>query len=99
MSRRVIAALDAAVLDRPGVALLDALSVLAEAQERRAGERDVAAVLAHVRPPLDRGAVAVDERLAEPRLRPLLLGQSPLDVFARRLRLAKRVREKKQSSA
>ena len=93
MARSASPALDAAVGDRPRVALLDALPVLAEAQQRRAGERDVAAVLAHERPPLDRGAVAVDERLAEPRLGPLLLGERPLHVLPRRLRLAKRLRE------
>lgn len=80
----VLAALDASVRDCPGVALLDALAVLAEAEQRRAGERHVAAVLADVGTPLDGRAIAVHERLAEPRVRPLLLRERPL-TYSRRI--------------
>src|SRR5439155_12027560 len=85
---------DAPVLHGPRIGLLDALTVLAEAKQRRAAERDVLAVLAYEGPPLDGGAVAVNQRLTEPRFGPLLLTEGPQDVVARRLGHAERMREK-----
>jgi hypothetical protein len=48
--------------------------VTAEAQQRRAGEGDLRAVLFDDHPPLDRDAVAIGHRLAEPPLDPRLPG-------------------------
>jgi hypothetical protein len=64
-----------------------------EPQHRCAGERLLAALGAEDGPVLDRGAIAVDDRLAEPDLGlAFLVREGALDVRARVLELAKRMR-------
>ena len=75
---------------------LDIVMAAEKSEDRIHG---IATLLAHVSAPFDSSAVAVDERLAEPRLRRFLLRERPLDVLARFLRLAKRVGEEEASSA
>src|SRR5206468_11345995 len=83
----------AAVCLAPVVRLLDRTALLVEAHDRRAGERDLLAVLGHDRPPLDRGSVARDDRVAHPDVRlALLLRERPAGVLDRVARLAERVR-------
>src|SRR3954465_12787239 len=77
----------------PVVGLLDGSSLLIEADHRRAGERDLLAVLADYGPPLDRGAVACDDRFAHPDLRlALLAAERPPGVLDRAAGLAERMR-------
>jgi hypothetical protein len=52
--------------------MIDDAAVGVEAQDRRARERETLALLDPCAPPLDGGAVAVDERLSEPALEVLL---------------------------
>ena len=67
----------------PGVALLHDTPVGAEAEERRPGNRlDRAIRRCDHAPPVDRGAIARDERLAETAVRLGLVRECPADVLA-----------------
>jgi hypothetical protein len=75
--------------------VLDDEPVVVETQECRASERVLGALVAQDRPVLHRGAISSHDRLPEPDLRQvLLLGEGALDVAARILGLAERVRAK-----
>src|SRR5437764_10009148 len=77
----------------PVVVLLGDAAVRRKPQPRRPRERSQLAVLHDHGPPLDRHAVAVDQRLAPPELGlALLLGERPARVVERMLGLAKRMR-------
>ena len=85
---------DSPALTRPHVALLHDQPVVREPQQRRSRQRlDRAVGARHDGPPVDGGAVALDDGLTEPALRPGLVGERPLDVLAGGLPLPERVRE------
>jgi hypothetical protein len=73
--------------------MLDAETVAAKAQQRRACQRAFAPAGANERTPFDCRTVAVDDGLAEPGLRGLLVRERPDHVVARPLRLAERMRQ------
>jgi hypothetical protein len=80
-------------LARPGITLLDHTARGVEAEERGSGDRLHESVLRRDRPPpVDRGAIAVDHRLAEPAVGCGLVAERPRDVLPRCLSRAKRVR-------
>jgi hypothetical protein len=79
---------------RPHVALLDDQTCVVEDEERHTGDGlDLARPRRDRSPPLDGGAVAVDDRLAEPALGRRLILEGPGDVLANVLTRTKRMRE------
>ena len=81
-------------LGRPHVALLDDQALVVEAQQRHAGDGlDLTRPRRDRSPPLDGGAVSVDDRLAEPALRGRLILERPGNVLANVLTRTKRMRE------
>ena len=79
---------------RPHVTLLDHETLVVEAKQRHAGDGlDLARARRDRSPPLDGGAVTLDDRLTEPALGRRLILEGPGDVLANVLARTKRMRE------